>query len=252
MSGLAQAVQVARRDSAALLSRPEPVPVAARAARLAAHFPVIRRLVGDESFDAIACRHIIGEPAGSSGLLPYAESFPRFVRSLGTAASIEYLADIAELELACVRASHAPDVAPIEVDAFSLPPACHDRLRLAFHPSVSLLASRFPIVSIWEANQTDEEQGHIERWSAEAALVARPARDVEVCRLPRGGHAFLSALKGGATMAEAVETARAATQQFDIAANLAILARASIIVGRHGGMLPRAPKRRRMMAGHRA
>ena len=71
------------------------------------------------------------------------------------------------------------------------------------HPSVYLVQSRFPIVTIWESNQS-MASGMIDRWSAEAALVARPFLEVEVRRLPPGGYAFLRALSEGQTVATAV------------------------------------------------
>ena len=40
---------------------------------------------------------------------------------------------------------------------------------------------------IWENNQSDDENGMIDRWRAEAALVARPLLEVEVRRLLPGG-----------------------------------------------------------------
>jgi hypothetical protein len=39
--------------------------------------------------------------------------------------------------------------------------------RPVLHPSVCLIQSRFPIVTIWEHNQTNDDNGMIERWSAE-------------------------------------------------------------------------------------
>ena len=97
------------------------------------------------------------------------------------------------------------------------------------YPSVCLVQSRFPIVTIWENNQS-EEGGMIERWSAEAALVARPCLEVEVRCLPAGGYAFLSALSGGQTVATAADMAAAATPKFELAVNLTLLVEANVIV----------------------
>jgi hypothetical protein len=46
-----------------------------------------------------------------------------------------------------------------------------------------------------------------------------------------GGHAFISALSEGHTVATAVEAGKAATPDFDVASNLAILIEANIVVG---------------------
>jgi hypothetical protein len=150
----------------------------------------------------------------------------------GTEPSFEYLADIAELEMARVNAYHAADAAPVGREAFAgLAPEHLDRLRLVIHPSTSLVASRFPIVTIWEANQGDDDDAIIRQWGAECALVARPYLDVDMWRLPPGGHAFLAALSNGGTMAAAAEAGATQSADFDIAANLTLLIEANIVVG---------------------
>jgi hypothetical protein len=199
---------------------------------LFARFPVTRRLVGDESFRAMTHRFIVSEPPSSTTLLHYGETFPRFLKRLGDTASIEYVADIAELEMAQGKASRAADALPVGARAFSsLRTEKHYGRRVVLHPSVFLVASRFPIVTIWKNNQSDGENAVIERWRAESALVARPLLDVEVRCLPLGGHAFISALSEGHTVATAVEAGKAAAPDFDVASNLAILIEANIVVG---------------------
>jgi len=95
-----------------------------------------------------------------------------------------------------------------------------------------LVQSRFPIVTIWENNQSDGESGIIDRWSAETALVTRPFLEV-VRRLPPGGYTFLRALSEGQTVAIAVRAATAATSEFEVVSNLALLMDANVIVGIH-------------------
>jgi Putative DNA-binding domain len=199
---------------------------------LAARYPVVRRLVGEESFRAIAHPFVAGEPPRFAACHDDGDAFPRFLRSLGDAASIEYVADIAELELAWDKARRAADARPVGLRAFA--PLSLKRLkglRVELHPSVFPVVSRFPIVTIWENNRCDGEPGMISRWRAEAALVARPFIEVEVRRLPRGGHAFIAALAAGQTMAVAAEAGTAATSDFDVVANLMALIDAEIVVG---------------------
>ena len=196
---------------------------------LAARYPVIRRLVGDDPFDAMARRFIAGEPLGTSRLPHYGETFPRFLRSQGKAASIEYVADIAELEMARAKARGAAHARPVGARALRQRADRLDRLRVEVHPSVFLVASRFPIVTIWENNRSDGDSGMIERWSAESALVARPFLEVEVRRLPRSGYAFIDALSLGERVASAAKIAAAA--DFDLDWGLSLLTEANIVVG---------------------
>jgi Putative DNA-binding domain len=197
---------------------------------LAARYPVARRMAGAESFRAVAYRFVMAEPQRSLVLLHHGETFPRFLRSLGHDASFEYLADIAELEMAREKAYRAADACPLGAQAFwVLSTDRLEALRVTLHPSVSLVASRFPVVTIWEANRSDGD-GMVARWGAEAALVARPFAKVVVHRLPHGGHAFMAALLEGKTLAQAVEAGTAAAPAFDSTANLAMLVASNIVV----------------------
>lgn len=198
---------------------------------LAARFPVVCRMVGEEVFRDIARRYIVSEPLRSAMVLQYGETFPRFLRSLGCQVSISYLADIAELEMARVRAWHAAEATP--VDSARLATLPQDRLlklRVRFHPSVSILSSRFPIVSVWQENQPGDEGG-VQRWCGEAALVARPLSEVEVSRLLPGGFGFLRSLAQGERLLEAMRCGLAEAADFDLAANLTTIIRANVVVG---------------------
>lgn len=198
---------------------------------LAARFPVIRRLVGEASFRAVADRFVRGVPPIIPIPAAYGDGFPRFLREQGPTPSIEYVADIAELEMARAKARDAPDVRPLGAEALSS--FTGRRLmgrRILLHPSLHLVRSRFPIVTIWENNQSDGESGMIERWSAEAALVARPFFEVEVRRLLPGGYDFLRALSEGQTVAMARQVAIAASPGFQLVANIELLVDAKAIV----------------------
>jgi Putative DNA-binding domain len=200
---------------------------------LAGRFPVVRRLVGEPSFRVVARRFVLSEPPSLPIPCSYGESFPRFLRAQGDAATIEYVADIPELEAARGRARHAAEAVPLGAKALALLRTNRvDGLRVALHPSVSLVQSRFPIVTIWETNWYDKRgNSRIERWRTEAALVARPFLQVEVRRLPPGAYAFLLALARGQTVATAIRIASAATPEFEAASNLALLMDANVVVG---------------------
>jgi hypothetical protein len=98
------------------------------------------------------------------------------------------------------------------------------------HPSVGIVASRFPVLSIWEANQ-DRAVRAVPHWGAEAAVVARPFLEVETRRLLPGSDVFLLVLQAGSTIAEAVERAAAATSEFNASDGFAVLIGAHLAVG---------------------
>ncbi len=198
---------------------------------LAARFPVVRALAGDNSFFNAGRAFLAAHPPRSPVLMGYGEGFPEFVRELGCAGCFRYLADIAQLESARGRAYHAADMEPVTAEQFAAIPA--DRLgelRVELHHSVSLLSSRFPIVSVWQAYQTDRPvETAFRAWGAEAALIARPFLDVHVRRLPPGGFAFLTALASGLTVSDAVGRAIQAADDFDLPLNLSIVIEANIV-----------------------
>jgi hypothetical protein len=109
---------------------------------------VVRRLVGEQSFLRAACGYVLTRPPHSASLLRYGEAFPIFLRSLGDCASIEYLADIAALEWARHTARYAVHAATIPLELPQRSGARLRAVRVVLHPSVSLIDSRFPIVTI--------------------------------------------------------------------------------------------------------
>ena len=181
-----------------------------------ARYPVVRKLLWEDGFNRIARLYVTTEPPRSPVLLEYGESFPRFLRSFGQSISADYLADLAELESARTRAYHSADALPVGRDVFAkLAPDEIPNLRLELHPSVQLLKSRFPVVSIWEAN-LHANDNTLNVWQPECALIARPRLEVEVRRLTPGAYEFLSALAGGRSVGEAIDQGVANVPEFDL------------------------------------
>lgn len=198
---------------------------------LGARYPVVRRLLWDDAFSTLARLFISASPPRSPVLLEYGQDFPDFIRKICEAPSRDYVADIAELESARVRAYHAADAQPLPPAAFAaLDPADLAGMRIALHPSVTLLRSSCPIVTVWESQQAGND-GFVREWRPEAALIARPLSDVEIWRLPEGGYEWLTALSNGGTMAGATECATAARANFDLAGCLTLLIGSGIAVG---------------------
>jgi hypothetical protein len=192
-------------------------------------FPVVRRLLGEESFMMLASEFVrAGQAISASPWLD--EEFPRFLRAFGRGASIEYLADIAELEKArakAIRFTGIPCLSRLRLSSALMHPV--DTMCLEFHPSVALIRSRFPVVTIWELNQTGEERG-LEHWGAERALIAGCRGGAAVWRLSPGGFAFLAALLGGATWAAAIEVASGSDRCFDVSMSRTLLTATDIVV----------------------
>jgi hypothetical protein len=194
-------------------------------------FPVIEKLVGEESFAVLARAFVTAQPPRSPLMASYGDSFASFIAAFAPAAELPYLADVARLEAARTRAYHAADATPFGAEPFAaLDGPFAGELRIALHPSIEIVRSGFPIVTIWAMNSGERELVAIEHWQAEDALIARPGLDVEVRALPPGAAAFLLALADGATLGEAAATALADHPQFDLALSLAGLIGAGLAV----------------------
>jgi hypothetical protein len=198
---------------------------------LAGRFPVVARLVGEAFFRAMARVYVEREPPRSAVLIRYGASFPDFVSDFAPAASVPYLADMASLEWAWHAAYHAPDAAPLPLAEIAGAVDRAEDAVLTLHPSLSIVRSLYPIVSIFELNTQAGDVQPTRLEGGEDALVVRPRLDVELRRLPAGGASFLLALKQGQTIGEARAAALAQASGFDLQANLAGLIASGAIVG---------------------
>jgi hypothetical protein len=195
---------------------------------LEARYPVVRRLVGDDFFRAMAGAYVAAEKPRAPTLIHYGDGFPDFVAGFPPAGAVAYLADVARLENAWIEAYHAAEAAALSLDALAaIAPDGFEALRFRPHPAARLLSFAHPAASIWAASQGDGEPRPPENWAGEEALVTRPDADVFVRVLPPGGFAFATALFSGASLGEAA--ALAAADGFDPGAHLVGLVEAGAL-----------------------
>jgi len=189
---------------------------------LAARFPAAAKIVGPEFFNAMGRAFVAAHPPRSPMLACYGDEFPDFIDAFAPARDVAYLADVARIEAARTRAYHAADAPPVSAAAFAaLPAEATDAIRLELHPSVEIIRSRHPIVTIWAMNSGERQLAPIKNWCPEDALVVRPRLEVEVRMLPPGGAAFLLALAAGQPLREAALHALAECPHFDLTDNVA-------------------------------
>lgn len=204
--------------------------VAGLVAALATQFPVVQRLVGEEFFRALGGTYVVRHPPRSPLLIRYGAGFADFIAAFPPAEPLPYLGDVARLEYARTLAYHAADAEPLPLQDFAVITADnigHARVRL--HPSVSILTSAHPVVSIWEAHLAGEVSS-IAASGTEAALVSRPFAEVDVVRLPGASARFLQGLQVGMTIAGAAEAAIESGTPLDIPGAMATLFESRIVV----------------------
>ena len=198
---------------------------------LVATYPVVRRLVGEQCFRGLARSYSHDFPSRSGDLARYGAELPTLLEIYYRDTAFAYLADVARREWACAEADTAADGMPLDLLTLADVPAedCA-RLRFTLRAPVSMLSSRFPIYSIWEAHQADEvEQVALHR-GAEHVLVTRRHGAVRVYRLDAGTFAFARSLADGDSLADA---ATAAEQAGGFALNEALktLAQLDVLAG---------------------
>ena len=148
------------------------------------------------------------------------------------------LASMARLEALCLRAYHAADAAPVDLQAFQALLADPERLArigVRLHPAARWMRSRHAIHSLWSAHQdladlSTAELGGIDPLRSETVLVARPALDVLVVLLPPGGFMFLDSLSAGLSLQSAIADARFEARGADIAQLLSLLLRYGLAI----------------------
>lgn len=195
---------------------------------LAARFPVIRRLVGEDFFAALARLYAEAERPASPVLAEWGGGFADFLDGFPPLADWPYMGDVARIEQARDRAFHAADSAPVDPSAFLA--ADPGRLRLGLHPSVILLRLAHPAVSIWLRNQPGAEDGPLANGPQIALILRDPAFQVPVRAIGPGDATLIAALQAGAPLAEAAARAQEAQPDHDPQPLLVALMQAGAIV----------------------
>ena len=199
---------------------------------LQANYPAVCRIVGEEFFRATARAYVVAEPPSSPILLDYGGGFPNFIAGFEPAAPLPYLPDVARVERAWTESYHACDAASLTAEALAaIPPDCVVAARFTLHPSLRVVTSSFPALTIWRMNVDDGVPSPVDpEAGGENALIIRPRTDVEVRSLPAGAAEFLAALASGRNLIGAARSAMGVEPLFDLAANIAALIDAGAFV----------------------
>jgi len=176
---------------------------------IADSYPVVRELVGDAFFTALARAFVDQNVPNSPVLIHYGGGFADFIADFEQAATLPFLADVARIEWAWVQAYHAADNTSINADVLqSITPEALHQTRLALHPSLHLVQSEWPAISIWSAHQIDDSAARQETLRAiaqagECGLIVRPQFEVNVQLVQPAVWQLLAAFSDGASLGDA-------------------------------------------------
>jgi hypothetical protein len=196
-----------------------------RADVLAAAFPTIARLTGEDWFRGAALAYARKHPPTDPAMDRYGETFAAWLADFEPARELPYLAPVARLDRAFSEAHAAADAPVLDArEAALLTPSELFAARAEVHPSARLFWFDWTVASIWLSErgfEPAETLEFVER--GEGLLVARPGMGVAATRLDRPAYAFLAACREGRTLGQAATAALRADPKADLRALFARL-----------------------------
>lgn len=199
---------------------------------LAAAYPVLRALTGDDFFHALTREYGRTHPSGTGDLNRFGHQLADLLRVWPPCFPYPYFADIARLEWAVHRAHFAADVSPLPPEGWLQ----HDPDILAdspviLHPAVELVSSPWRIADIWFAHQGARPAtvgAGIQH--PQHVVIARPLWIARVIALPPAAFCALDALRRGEAMGRAIDAALVQDTTFDFATNWRIWVEQAIVI----------------------
>lgn len=195
-------------------------------------FPVARRLGGDDFFHTLGRRFFEAAAPTTPVAVEWAAPFAAWLSGDAAVAEWPWLVDVVRLEAAWIAAHEAAEAEPLgPADFAGVAPEALLARRLLFHPSLALVASAFPVGSIWMAHHDTDEPGPLATTAGETVLVVRPDAEVVVAGLAPAEAAFVGALVDGTPLGEAGEAALAVDPDFDVGSQFVALVRLGAVTG---------------------
>jgi len=189
---------------------------------LAAAYPVVLALVGEEFFGGLARAYGRAHPADDPDLNRFGAHFADFLRGFPHVADFPYLPDMATLEWALHRAHYAPAADSLTAQQLAaVAPEAFEQARFRLHPACRLLASEWATVALWQAHQPDSGVAFPQQMEAAShAIVTRPQWKAGVLALSAASHAALTVLSQGGNAGAALDAAFELDEDFDVAGHL--------------------------------
>lgn len=207
--------------------------VSAQTEALKTTYPVITRLVGEEFFSHLARQYLQARRSQSGNLNDLGLDFDSFLLAFPGTGELVYLPDVAKLEWAVHRLFLETPRLGVSFDSWEqIPDSRYDELRLVIQPASHFLSSVYPVLRIWQVNQTDSEGDVAVNLSAGGVelLIIRRGLEVEFETLTPGEYRLLHALADKHALSTACELALEAQTNFDLVASLQRYIASGVIV----------------------
>ncbi len=174
-------------------------------------YPVVKALIGNDSFSAHARDFLLYRPPSSAALKWIGNGFPQWLDGQPVSKTVPYLVDVARLEHLWLNAFHAPDQEPLAPDAIGqFEPEQMLELVAQLHPSTGFVESAFPIDVVFQVHQSDvidTDQFIALPDRGVCLMIARPGFDVLVLAVDPVCRQLAIALSSGRTLGQALKDA---------------------------------------------
>lgn len=170
-------------------------------------YPVLRRRVGEDYFRQLAHGYRERHPSRSGDLHWVGRDFPAYVSETLGDSEYAWLAELAALEWVCECALVATYRAPLGIEALTgLDPDALGDARLKLQDSLHCVASSFPVLDVWRANQPEAAGEAVDlALGGQCVLVSCGDEGLELREVPPPVLEFVRLLQQGVTLGEAVD-----------------------------------------------
>ena len=201
-------------------------------AALRTTYPAVLALVGAALFNQMARGYRRAHPSHSGNLQLFGDALAGYVETLPGCRSLPYLPDVARLEWLRQLTILAPDAAPIGPDALAAAiRGAGDSLRLVLHPSLHVLKSRYPVLTLWNYALRPGDERLLLGEVGESVVLWREDGEVAMGALDPASFACVAALAQGSSLGEVHQAAAAVDPDFELDTCLESIGEHGLIVG---------------------
>jgi len=168
-------------------------------------YPTVEQLVGEACFRSLAQSYMNANPSRSGDLQSYGSAFPALLGELYSDTEHDYLRDVARLEFAldeCLTKEYKPGISGEQLqNAIS----GETDLHFASNPSLYLVESRYPILTIWRAHHgSGQAKLSLDAGGQNVALV-RLEDEAQMTSISNAGVQLIRALAANGSLNDAVD-----------------------------------------------
>ena len=198
---------------------------------LAATFPAIQAVIGEDHFRAAGRGFILTQPPTEPCLAAYGAAFPDFLAQLAPLAAWPFLADLARLDWAVNAAFHAADAAAFDPQMLALVAESPvEQWQVRLHPSCQVVTSPFAIDQLRRSALDGDGAPFAAHEDPTALLVFRCDGEVGWVQVPAAVAPFAAALIANPSFAKATALAVAAAPAADPFVHLNALIGLGVVV----------------------